>query len=405
MRSLLRACLTIGGCLAMPSCWTAAEEPSREAAEPDVLMIARPADAGPSPQCVAISTDGKLVAAGFGGGTNGRFPLEPRGGGVAIYDREAGKRLHFAPEYGDVIQLQFSGDGHSLIYTRLYTPGDSIDDNRVVVIDVATGKERQHWEVDQVAASVAGNLLAMRRARGIEVYDIENLTRRHELDVRSARVIALSPDARLLATIVATRSDPELQLIELSSGTVLHSASKPELRMVLALVWSRDGTLLATGHAGGGATLWSASDLTARHTFAVETAAHVRPVFAPGGDALWLFSQPVQGMRWTYDQGAASGFKFENARTETDCDAWSFGVTDFEPRAHWRFVDASFRTWYARFGRSNGWPEYNPTRFAMSVDGRYVVAGCHGAALYDLASGKLVQQFSPPEQPPAAEQK
>ena len=398
MGTIIRVCSAIAvGSLLLPR--AAAGEPPR-AAETDVVVIARPADTGPGPQCVAFSPDGKTVAAGFGGGTNGRFPLEPRGGGIAIYDRETGKRLHFAPEYGDVIGLQFSGDGHWLIYTRLYTPGDSIDDNRVVVIDVATGKERQHWEVDQVAASVAGNLLAMRRARGIEVYDIENLTKRHELDVRSARVLALSPDARLLAAVVATRSDPELQLIELSTGAVSRSAGKPELRTALALVWPPDGKSLATGHAGGVAMLWSASDLTARHTFAVETAAHVRPVFAPGGDVLWLFSQPVASVRWTYDQSAASGFKFENARTETDCDAWSFGLADYQSRAHWRFVDASFGTWYVRFGRSNSWPEYNPWRFALSADGRWLAAGCHGAAMYELPSGKLVRQFNPPEQPP-----
>ena len=407
MQGLLRACLAIGGrlvmLLAMLPAVLRGDEPAGDSSRA-VVVVPRSPDAGPPAQCVALSPDGKLVAAAFGGGTNGRFPLEPRGGGIAIFDRATGERLHFAPEYGDVIQLQFSADGQSLVYTRLYTPGDSIDDNRTVVLDVATGQQRQHWEVDQVAASVAGNLLAIRRAGHVEIHEIEKLSKQQDVDTKSTRVLALSPDARWLATIASTQSDPELRLIELASSRLVRSASKQELRTTLAMVWSPDGKLLATGHTGGVAQLWNVDDLSLRHTFQMATAAHVRPVFAPGGDALWLFSQPVQGMRWTYDQRAASGFKFENERLEKDCEAWSFGVADFQQRAQWRFADATFQTWYARFGRSSLLPEYNPPRFAIAADGLSLLAGCHGAALYELNSGKLVRRFSALEPPPAAAQ-
>ena len=62
-------------------------------------------------------------------------------------------------------------------------------------------------------------------------------------------------------------------------------------------------------------------------------------------------------------------------------------------RQRWRFLDGSYRTWYARFGRDTTEPEYNTARFVYSPDGKYFLAGCNGVVLVDVASGKVVRQF------------
>ncbi|MGD9647781.1 MAG: WD40 repeat domain-containing protein, partial [Pirellulales bacterium] len=329
MRSWLRTSLALLVCLTHLPSWANAGEIDGDSGSAPIV-VPHIADAGPNAQCVALSADGQLVAAAYGGPTNHRFPLQPRGGGIAIYQRATGKRLHFVAEYGDIIQLQFSADGRALVYTRLYTPGDSVDDNVTVVLDTKTGAARQRWRVGEVAASVSASaakdgdqagLVAIRGGGSVELYDLKELAKVQQLDQLSARVIALSPKAERLAAITLNREGPSLRIIESATSRDLCSASDDDLRTALVLEWSADGKLLATGHAQGLAKLWRAEDLELLHTFAVETAAHVRPVFATASDALWLFSQPVQGVRWSYDRQAASGFKFESQRLETDAEA------------------------------------------------------------------------------------
>ena len=58
-----------------------------------------------------------------------------------------------------------------------------------------------------------------------------------------------------------------------------------------------------------------------------------------------------------------------------------------------RLIDGSFRTIYARFGSSKQYPEYNPSRFAVSRDGKTLVAGCNGCCTIDVKTGKVTHAF------------
>ena len=51
------------------------------------------------------------------------------------------------------------------------------------------------------------------------------------------------------------------------------------------------------------------------------------------------------------------------------------------------------RTFHARFGRSRNHPEYNPTRFALSRDGKILVSGCNGGCIVDWVSGKQIRTY------------
>src|SRR3954454_21162458 len=53
-------------------------------------------------EAVAVSPDGRLVAAGFGGPSNGRFPLRPNGGGLALWEADTGRLVRAVGEYGDI---------------------------------------------------------------------------------------------------------------------------------------------------------------------------------------------------------------------------------------------------------------------------------------------------------------
>ena len=102
-------------------------------------------------QSVAVSADGRYVAAGFGGPLKDRFPQNPNGGGVFVWERETGKFVFARGEFGDIIKLGFSRDGRYLAYSRVYTPGDSIEANGTVLVDLTTGKVVKGWRGSRVS--------------------------------------------------------------------------------------------------------------------------------------------------------------------------------------------------------------------------------------------------------------
>jgi dipeptidyl aminopeptidase/acylaminoacyl peptidase len=112
---------------------------------------------GDNAAAVAISADGALVAAAYGGPSTARFPLEGTTGGLWVWDRKTGKQLYSLKEFGSILRVEFSRDGRCLAYTRIYTPGDSIHTARTALIDWKAGKVVHHWEADCFAFDPTGD--------------------------------------------------------------------------------------------------------------------------------------------------------------------------------------------------------------------------------------------------------
>jgi hypothetical protein len=70
-----------------------------------------------------------------------------------------------------------------------------------------------------------------------------------------------------------------------------------------------------------------------------------------------------------------------------------FELATLKQSENWLFEKAAFLTFYARFGNSRRYPEYNPTRFALSSDDKILMAGCYGCCTVDWVTGKQMRAF------------
>ena len=170
------------------------------------MAIATGEHTAPNAQSVAISPDGKLVAAAFGGPSNGRFPLTPTTGGIAVWNRDTGDRVSFAGEYGDIVSLSFTADNQTLLYGRVYTPGDSVDDDRIGFVDVTIGKISQAWNgrgrEHVCAASPSADLLLLEKST-----DIGRVTSLAELRSENPESVPLKFDDSYTMACAAFSSD------------------------------------------------------------------------------------------------------------------------------------------------------------------------------------------------------
>jgi dipeptidyl aminopeptidase/acylaminoacyl peptidase len=128
-----------------------------EAEPKPVVTVPAVKHKGDNAAAVAISADGALVAAAYGGPSTARFPLEGTTGGLWVWDRKTGKQLYSLKEFGSILRVEFSRDGRCLAYTRIYTPGDSIHTARTALIDWKAGKVVHHWEADCFAFDPTGD--------------------------------------------------------------------------------------------------------------------------------------------------------------------------------------------------------------------------------------------------------
>ncbi len=378
-----------------------AAAPPAEKPEPKPLVIPAKRHAGDNAQSVAISADGRYVAAGFGGPSNGRFPLKPKGGGVFVWERETGKPIFSRGEYGDVVKVGFSADGRYLAYSRIYTPGDSVEDDATVVIDLHLKNVVHRWRAGAFAISPAEDLMLI-AGREMEVFNLKTLKPERTINVRSARAVAFSADGKSAAAVCYywsnNRGSPTgLAVIRPKEDKPRFLVNDESLRQASAVAVSPDGKHIVTGHVDGVAKIWSAENPKNPIRLAIDTNLAVFPFFADGGKTLVLATQPAGGVHWNYDRDEASGFDFKKEQTPPWSYLHRFDFLSQKPQRAWRFDDASFSTFYARFGSGRNYPEYNPARFAVSKDGKFLVAGCNGCSAVEMASGKLVQVFAPPD--------
>jgi len=362
-------------------------------------VVIRATENGGNAQSVAISADGTYVAAGFGGPLQPRFPQNPNGGGVFVWERKTGNVVYARGEFGDIIKIGFSRDGRYLAYSRVYTPGDSIEANNTMLVDLTTGAVVQGWGGSRVsfAFSPTEDLLVVSDS-GTTVFDLNTLKTRRTIKVRDAGAYAFSADGNSVAALcyywTNRKGTPTgLALLTPQRKKPHFVLNDESIRSAMAVAISPSGKHIVTGHIDGVAKIWSTENPKANKRLQIDTRLAVFPLFADAGSTLVLATQPANGRSWMYDRSTPSGFKISASDRASYCDLYKFESVSWKQTAHWRFEDAAFRTFYARFGKSRNHPEYNPARFALSSDGGILVAACNGGCTVDWMTGKQLRTF------------
>lgn len=364
---------------------------------------------------VAFSRDGRLVSAGFGGPATNRIPVQANGGYVVIWEAETGKVVQSSGEYGDIINLQFTSDNKAWLHSRVYTPGDSVDDNVSCLMHIADGKVLRRWSTSNsfvAAVSPVGHQIAIAEGREIcRIYDSTSPAQTAAdprglsvADSYSGRCLAFSPDG---ATLVAVHGVLEpivkadgtiargrairtkgLTVFDSANWTARQSSVSDELLGCTALDVSRDGRWIATGHAQGIVRVWDGRTLQKSHELNLHTDTAVLPRFAPDGLTLAVLTQPANSPVWRYAD-TPSGFEFGREQVGTACELVIYQTDGFAELRRFRFQDGTFRTYHANGPRES----LNPARMAFSPDGKQILVGCNGVVLIDAETGKIVRQY------------
>ena len=204
-------------------------------------------------QSVAISADGKFVAAGFGGPLQVRAPKNTKRGGVFVWERKTGRRILARSEFGDVIKIGFSRDRRHLAYCRVYTPGDSIEANGTVLVDLTTGKVVKGWRGSRVsfAFSPTEDLMVVSGSE-TTVFDLKTLKVRRTVKVRDAWAYAFSADGKRIAALCyywtkRNGSPKGLALFRPDREKPRFILSDPSIRSAMAIAMSPSGEQIVTG--------------------------------------------------------------------------------------------------------------------------------------------------------------
>jgi WD40 repeat protein len=317
---------------------------------------------------VATSADGALVAGGF--------DAESEPGQVAVYDRKTGNETYRANEdlrYYGFVSLAFSRDNRYLAVAT-YLPESDFGGGVPVahLIDLKEKKRVKKWEEHALAFSPTEDLLYLTTKTHIEVLELPGLKVVQKIAVPHARRLAVSPDGKTIAVRHNTALGQEkgwryddLAVIDAASGKVSlrHEGFADETGA--SLVFSPDGKRIATGHWKGEARVWSAVKEGKPQRITLETPHGLYPLWFDN-DTLGLFL-PVKSQ---------SPEKPENWTDMYRCD-----LSKEEPEAvRWRFENA--------MGQRS-----NRGRFALTADGRRMVAACNGLSVIDLDARKVERTF------------
>lgn len=373
----------------------------------DVIVVPARRHEQNNAQAVAWSADGKLVAAGFGGPSNGRFPLKPGGGGVIVWDAASGKKLQAQGEYGDIIGLRFTFDDEAWLHSRVYTPGDSVEDNVSSLVSVGAGELLHRWsgrDAQIAAVSPTQPLIAIAEDRDIcRLFTLSDGKVNDDFrslggdDARSARCLAYTGDGTRLVAVheIVTENrnivPTGLTVFETAKWTLRKHVTNAALRDCTALAVTTDGQWIATGHSHGIVRIWDGVTLEKVRELDLKTATDVLPRFSPDGSRLAVLTQPANFPVWKYAD-TPSGFEIGREQVGASCDLVLFDTLKFTPQRHFRFQDGTFRTYHADNPRESR----NPARFAFSPDGAKILVGASGVVVIDADQGTILRQFDAP---------
>jgi WD40 repeat protein len=323
--------------------------------------------------CVAISPDGRLVAIGYSGQSNGEFPPRPhpnprKAGVVQIFDAASRKRLRRMESFGDLTRLAFSADGSLLAASRLFAIEDGVELNEVRVWEVASGQPR--FVFDRCHAfsfsPTRPEVVVASRKRCVG-YDLGTGGKLLQLSpLANALAVAHGSDGQVLGIVAVDRGFALRVCSMLDASIQAESISLPDPFYSIAM--PRMARVLATGHRDGTVLVWDASTLQPASRLRTGGAGRAFPFFSPDGALLAAADQ-----------------------SNSDIVVWD--VATGQETARYTFQQGAVRTYGPKSAGRHVRPEEDPARFVFTPDGAAFLGGPYGGILRLVTTGRDIARY------------
>jgi WD40 repeat protein len=323
---------------------------------------------------VAYSPDGRLVAIGISGQSQGEFPPRPHPNPrkcavVQWFDLASQKRLRRIETFGDLTRVAFSPDGELVAAARLYASNDGIELNEVRVWETATGRLR--WTFDRchdfTFAPHQSEIVVVSRKRCVVIDSTSGARLREFPPLADALRVAHADGGRQVCAIVRVDAGFVLRSCEAAAENS-HRESRPLSEPFYSLALPANGTKLATGHAGGVVQLWDMARLQPVGRVATGNEGRAFPFFSASGDLL----------------GAAD-------QSNSDVVIWETATGREVSR--FTFRQGSLHTFLAKGPQRVVRPEEDPIRFVFSPDETAFLGGPFGGIVRLVHDGRDIARF------------
>jgi WD40 repeat protein len=325
-------------------------------------------------QAVAESHDGKLLATGISGMSSGEMPPRPhptpsKCAEIKLWNADNSERIRRVEWFGDLTRLAFSPDGKLLAGSRLYRTSDGLDLNEVRLWKVPSGEVLRSFDrAHAFDFSPTSSTLAVCSQRSCTIFNLLEGERLRKIEpLAGAIAVRFTPDGQKLVGIVENEQGYRLVLCEIALGkTKAESIALDEPFYSLDI--ARRGGLVATGHAGGTAIVWSLETLEPLKRFSGGDEQRQCVLFSPDGATLACCGQ-------------------EKA------DIVFFDVASGRELRRMHYEQGTFSPYLRRDRDERVRPEEDPLRFAFTSDGAAFIAGPYGGVLRSVETGNEVQRL------------